>query len=147
MDSLGPEDSIGIRIPIIPQWDPMAAQEFTACQADWTQRSKIGNPMVEKVLAYISGMGIETGAQPDGSQRTWPPALDDRASTAPSSIVAAALSPNQGDQSDCGTAPSQIVAAAPSLIEATLPPIDEQGAVEQVEQPPIDEQEEVEQVE
>ena len=95
MDSPGPEDSIGVRIPIIPQWDSMAAQEFTACQADWTQRTKTGNPMVEKTLAYITRMGIESGAKPDVSQLTWLPAFDDRASTAPMPLMEAARSPKK----------------------------------------------------
>ena len=59
-------------------------------------------------------MGIATGAQPDRSQRTWPPALGDVASPAPSPIVEAALSPENGGHEE-------------------LPPIEVEQEVEQVE--------------
>ena len=84
MDSPAREDSIGVRIPIIAQWDTIAAQELSACQADWAQRTKTENPMVEKTLLYVQGMGSNSGAQPDRSQLIWPP------------LAAPALSPNNG---------------------------------------------------
>ena len=84
MDSPAGEDSIGVRIPIIAQWDTIAAQELSACQADWAQRTKTENPMVEKTLHYVQAMGSDSGAQPDRSTLIWPP------------LAAPALSPNNG---------------------------------------------------
>ena len=68
MDGQGQEDCLGVRIPIIAQWDDMVAQEYTACQADWAQRTGAENPVVERMLEYLTKMRSQSGAKPDGSK-------------------------------------------------------------------------------
>ena len=70
LDGQGQDDGIGIRIPVIAQWDDMASQEFAACQADYTLRNKAKNPSVEELLKYITKMR-ESGAQPDSQALAW----------------------------------------------------------------------------
>ena len=71
LDSTGQEDSVGVRIPIIAQWDELATQEFTACQADWAQHAKSENPSVEQALRYLTRMLAQSGVQPGGEAPIW----------------------------------------------------------------------------